>query len=251
MNRMLRVYNHYFACGNSGELLWWARLSVCLSVREAISGTTRAIFTNSSVHVAYGRGSVLLRQGNEIPRGMGSFGGFPPHWQCTVRCSLQMGTAGKGVTGVHSVGGEVWSTIALLRFAAQQMSAGYSLAVQPSAAAECKHDISDCCRQIGITVMVNGRLSLKFTKYHTTHHNRFMALFPGPPGWAGARGELLDFMVQGKINRGRHTDHPAGRHSIRTNQCPPPLSPHIFFTDWMPFLPPNQQHQSTEGCQLY
>ena len=25
--------------------------------------------------------------------------------------------------------------------------------------------------------------------------------------------------MQGKINRGRHTDHPAGRHSIQTNQC--------------------------------
>jgi len=49
-----------------------------------------------------------------------------------------------------------------------------------------------------------------------------MALFPGQPGWAGARRELVDFMVQGKINRGRHTDHPAGRHSIWTNQCPPP-----------------------------
>jgi len=31
--------------------------------------------------------------------------------------------------------------------------------------------------------------------------------------------------VQGKINRGRHTDHLAGRHSIRTNQCLPPPSP--------------------------
>ena len=51
------------------------------------------------------------------------------------------------------------------------------------------------------------------------HHNHFTALFLGPPGWACARRELLDFMVQGKINRGRHTDHPAGRHSIRTNQC--------------------------------
>ena len=57
------------------------------------------------------------------------------------------------------------------------------------------------------------------------NHNRFTALFPGPPGWAGARRELLDFMVQGKINRGRHTDHPAGCHSIRANQCPPPPSP--------------------------
>ena len=29
--------------------------------------------------------------------------------------------------------------------------------------------------------------------------------------------KLLDFMVEGKINRGRHTDHPAGCHSIRIN----------------------------------
>ena len=27
-------------------------------------------------------------------------------------------------------------------------------------------------------------------------------------------------------------------------------SPLKFFTDWMPFLPPNQQHQSTEGTHL-
>jgi len=57
------------------------------------------------------------------------------------------------------------------------------------------------------------------------HRNCFTALFPGPPGWAGARRELLDFMVQGKINRGRNTNHLAGRHSIWTNHCPPPPSP--------------------------
>jgi len=61
---------------------------------------------------------------------------------------------------------------------------------------------------------------------HTYKH--FTALFPGPPGWTDARRELLDFMVQGKINRGRHTDHPPGRHSIRTKQCPPPPSPHFL-----------------------
>jgi len=79
--------------------------------------------------------------------------------------------------------------------------------------------------------------------YHH-NHNHFMVLFPGPTRWASARRELLDFMVQG-----RHPDHPAGRHSIRTNQCLPPPSPHIFYR-WMPFLPPNQQHQSTEGMVL-
>ena len=56
------------------------------------------------------------------------------------------------------------------------------------------------------------------TANHHHHHNRFTALFPGPLGWIGARRELLDFMVQGEI------DHPAGRHSIQTNQCPPPPS---------------------------
>ena len=61
--------------------------------------------------------------------------------------------------------------------------------------------------------------------FHYHRHSHFMALFPGPSGRAGARRELLDFVVQGKINKGRHTDHPARRHSIRTNQCPPPPSP--------------------------
>jgi len=64
-------------------------------------------------------------------------------------------------------------------------------------------------------VKVFGLLSIHLYKYFVVHcvshftatttTNRFMALFPGPPGWADARRELLDFMVQGKINRGRHT----------------------------------------------
>jgi len=45
---------------------------------------------------------------------------------------------------------------------------------------------------------------------------------------------------------GDYTDHPVGPHFIRTNQCSfPPFPP--FFTGRMPFLPPNQQCQSTEG----
>jgi len=53
--------------------------SVCPSVRDDISGIARAIFTNFSVHVVYGRGSVLFRQRDEIPRRNGSFWGFLPH----------------------------------------------------------------------------------------------------------------------------------------------------------------------------
>ena len=79
----------------------------------------------------------------------------------------------------------------------------------------------------------------------TTHrHNRFTALFLGPPGWASARTELLDFMVQGKINRGRHIVRlgatPSGQISAHFHHPP-------FFTGQVPFLPPNEQCQSTEG----
>ena len=70
------------------------------------------------------------------------------------------------------------------------------------------------------------------------HQNHFMDLFPGPPGWIIARGELLDFIVQSKTNNGRHIDHPTGRHSIQTNQCPPPPYPIFYRPD--AFLPPNQ-----------
>ena len=83
------------------------------------------------------------------------------------------------------------------------------------------------------------------------HHKRFTALFLGQPGWAGARSKLLDFIVQGKINRGRHTFYPAGHHSIQTNHCPLPLSPHIFYRpDALPVAQPTvSKHwrQSTIG----
>ena len=56
---------------------------VCLSLSVRISLELHAqslpIFTNFSVHVAYGHGSVLLWQGNEIPRGRAVLGVFFPH----------------------------------------------------------------------------------------------------------------------------------------------------------------------------
>ena len=52
----------------------------------------------------------------------------------------------------------------------------------------------------------------------TPHHNRFTSLSPGPPGSA---------------------EHPAGRHSIRANQCPPPSSsPYFYRPDALPAAQP-------------
>jgi len=53
-------------------------VSVCLSLRELISGATHVIFTRFFVHVAYGHGSLLLWRGDKIPRGRGNFGVFLP-----------------------------------------------------------------------------------------------------------------------------------------------------------------------------
>jgi len=52
-----------------------------------------------------------------------------------------------------------------------------------------------------------------------------------------------------KDNGGRGTDSPGKRHPNRTN-APPPQPPR-FFTRRTPFLPPNQQHQSTEGDRVH
>ena len=38
-------------------------------------------------------------------------------------------------------------------------------------------------------------LSPQWCCLHLHYHNCFTALLPGPPGWAGARRELLDFML--------------------------------------------------------
>jgi len=64
-----------------------------------------------------------------------------------------------------------------------------------------------------------GVLSVSLAEKPPPHHSHYTALcwdHPGEPV-PGENFWSLDFMVQGKINRGKHTDNPAGRHSIRTN----------------------------------
>ena len=63
-------------------------LSVCLSVHEHIHlpNHTRDLY-QIFARVSYGRGSVLLRRGDEIPNGRGQFWGFLPHWQFIVQYS--------------------------------------------------------------------------------------------------------------------------------------------------------------------
>jgi len=81
---------------------------------------------------------------------------------------------------------------------------------------------------------------------HTTTPQPFYGPGSGTTQVIRCEKRILDFMVQGKINRGRHTDHLAGRHSIRLTSANLHHPPY-FFTGRMPFLPPNQQRQSTDS----
>ena len=82
-------------------------------------------------------------------------------------------------------------------------------------------------------------------------HTRLTALFPGLPGWAGTRKvkpiwiSLKQETVSGSgISWAICKSAPRSTHSHTST---PPLS---FFTGRMPFLPPNQQCQSTEGHKV-
>jgi len=81
-------------------------------------------------------------------------------------------------------------------------------------------------------------------RYHTTT-TVLWHFFRDHPGELVPEENFWTLWRKGRLTEA-DTDHPAGRHSIQTNKCPPPSSPH-FSTGRMAFLPPNQQCQSTEG----
>jgi len=60
----------------------------------------------------------------------------------------------------------------------------------------------------------------------------------------------LDYYGAGKVNGGRGTDRPGWHHPNWAYGAPTPTTPPKFFTGRMPFLPPNQQRQSTEGNKI-
>jgi len=82
-------------------------------------------------------------------------------------------------------------------------------------------------------------LLIKFSAFYsyTTTTTVLRTSFRDHPGQPVPRRELLDFMVQGKINGGRHTDW-----------CLPPPSPHIFYR--LDALPAAQPTASKHWRQL-
>jgi len=81
------------------------------------------------------------------------------------------------------------------------------------------------------------------THTHTHTHTRLTALFPGLPRWAGTRKvEPIWILLKQETVSGPY----ASLH-LAPDRKPRQQPTAQFFTGRMPFLPPNQQRQSTEG----
>ena len=109
--------------------------------------------------------------------------------------------------------------------------------------AKCTHHTydKDCVHLLNI--------SLK----HTHTHTRLTALCPGLPRWAGTRKvKPIWILPQQETVSGSGISWAKCKSAPRSRQITTP-APHysFFFTDWMHFLLPNQQRQSTEGKFLW
>jgi len=86
------------------------------------------------------------------------------------------------------------------------------------------------------------------THTHTHTHTRLTALFPGLPGWAGARKvKPIRISLKQETVSGSGIHWAVCKSASLSRQITTPAPRRSVFTGRVPFLPPNQQRQSTEG----
>ena len=83
---------------------------------------------------------------------------------------------------------------------------------------------------------------------HAHTHTRLMALCPGLPGWAGTRKvRPIWILLKQETVGGSGISWAICKSAPRSRQITMRAPHHSVFTGRIPFLPPNQQRQSTEG----
>jgi len=86
-----------------------------------------------------------------------------------------------------------------------------------------------------------------YSLYSTHTHTRLTALCLGLPGWAGTRKvKPIWILLEQETVSGSGISWAIGS-AHRSRQITTPAPHYCFFTGRMPFLPPNQQCQSTES----
>ena len=97
-----------------------------------------------------------------------------------------------------------------------------------------------------MTAQWNIRYYNNYTHTHT--HIRLTALCPGLPGWAGAKKiKPIWILLKQETVSSSGISWAICKSAPRSRQITTPAPHCSVFTDQMPFLPPNQQRQSTEG----
>jgi len=86
-------------------------------------------------------------------------------------------------------------------------------------------------------------------KLLSSHHNRFTAFFRDHPGEPVPEENFWTLWCKGRLTD-RQTHRRSGWAALQLAQPVPTSTIPHFFTGRMPFLPPNQQCQSTEGLFL-
>ena len=113
------------------------------------------------------------------------------------------------------------------------------------------------CHRISHGVCTNEQcVPVVSTKHHTGHlmtytewHTlslRFNGHFPGGPGLAGTRMSPFWILLELRMMEVVSGDNWSSK-TLQSKCHHKQTNTQFFFTDWMPFLPPNQQCQSTEG----
>jgi len=86
---------------------------------------------------------------------------------------------------------------------------------------------------------------------HTHTHNHLTALSPGLSGWASTRKvKPIWILLKQETVSGVGFSWAVCKSAPRSRQITTPAPHHSVFTGQMPFLPSNQQRQSTEGISL-
>jgi len=96
-------------------------------------------------------------------------------------------------------------------------------------------------------------IPVHYTRTHAcTHtHTRLTALFQGLPRCAGTRKVKPIWILKQETASGSGISRAICKSAPCSRQITTPAPHYSVFTDRMPFLPPNQQRQSTEGIFQY
>ena len=87
---------------------------------------------------------------------------------------------------------------------------------------------------------------------HTSTHSRLTAIFPELPRWAGTRKvKPIWILLEQETVSGNGISWAVCKSAPRSRQITTPALHHSVFTVRMPFVPPNQQRQSTKGRLFY